>query len=278
MHRDSLANTIVVAVGVCLVCSFLVTAAAVGLRPIQEENVKCDIMKNILIASGVEASELTSNEKIKTMFGEKVTTRVIDLRDGSVVNGDEEKEKAFIASVAKPEQELDFAQAVEEFDPIKASEEPGKNEKLGKKEDVAGLKTLEHYSKVFIIPGEESDSYVFPIRGRGLWSTLKGFIALESDFNTVKGLTYYEHKETPGLGGEVDNPTWKAKWPGKSVFKDGDVKLTVIKGTVTAGDPGAEYEVDGLSGATITSNGVSKMLAFWFSEAGFKPYIDSQKK
>ena len=276
MQRDSLANTITVAVGVCLVCSFLVTLAAVGLRSLQLENQKADKMKNILVAAGVDKSELTSNKKIQEIFGEKVKTRVVDLRDGTTVNGDSEKEAAFVASVAKEGEELTFDEAMENFDPIKAADEKGKHEALGKKEDVAGLKTLEHYSKVFVIPSEEGNSYVFPIRGRGLWSTLKGYIALKNDFNTVQGLTYYEHAETPGLGGEVDNQSWKDKWQGKKVFRDGDVKLSVIKGTVTAEASGAEYEVDGLAGATITSNGVSKMLAFWFSDAGFKPFIDAQ--
>ena len=96
------------------------------------------------------------------------------------------------------------------------------------------------------------ESLVLPIEGYGLWKFLYGFIAIEDDLNTVRGITFYEHGETPGLGGEVDNPRWKARWVGQKVFgDDGEPKIEVIKGFAP---PPAEapYEVDGLSGATIT--------------------------
>src|SRR5690606_17188592 len=98
---------------------------------------------------------------------------------------------------------------------------------------------------------------ILPVHGYGLWSTLYGFMALESDLNTVVGLGFAEHGETPGLGGEVDNPSWKAKWPGKKVYKDGEVELGLIKGTVDPSSANADWQVDGLSGATLTSNEVS---------------------
>jgi Na+-transporting NADH:ubiquinone oxidoreductase subunit C len=114
---------------------------------------------------------------------------------------------------------------------------------------------------------------VIPIKGYGLWSTLYGFLALDRDGTTVRGLTYYQHGETPGLGGEVDNPRWKALWPGRKAYNDSwEPELTVIKGQ--AGPPSSDpYRVDGLSGATITSRGVSNMLQFWLSEDGFGPYL-----
>ena len=114
---------------------------------------------------------------------------------------------------------------------------------------------------------------VLPIEGYGLWSTLYGFLALDADTKTIRGLTYYQHLETPGLGGEVDNPSWKALWPGRVAFDDtGSPVISVIKGR--AGSPQEDpYRVDGLSGATITSRGVTHMLRFWLGEAGFAPYL-----
>ena len=130
---------------------------------------------------------------------------------------------------------------------------------------------------MFLIKGEGDaiEKYVFPVRGKGLWSILKGFIAVEKDFQTIAGLTYYEHAETPGLGGEVDNKNWKAKWVGKAIYgADGDVDIAVIKGIA---DNDNQYAVDGLSGATITSRGVTNMLQFWLGPEGFGTYIGKQK-
>ncbi len=101
---------------------------------------------------------------------------------------------------------------------------------------------------------------------------LKGYLALEPDFETVAGLTFYEHKETPGLGGEVENKTWKAQWDGKKVYKGEDVELHVVKGAADN-----EYEIDGLSGATITSNGVTNMIKYWMGPNGFQAFMEQQK-
>ena len=110
---------------------------------------------------------------------------------------------------------------------------------------------------------------ILPIRGYGLWGTLFGYIALEGDFNTVSGITYYEHKETPGLGAEVDNVDWKKSWIGKKIYQNNQVALTVIKGKVANDDPSKSYKVDGLSGATITGRGVSNMINYWFGNSGY---------
>ena len=109
-----------------------------------------------------------------------------------------------------------------------------------------------------------------PIRGYGLWGTLYGYIAIDSDLNTIRGLEFYAHKETPGLGAEVDNPKWKALWDGKSIYKDDQVEIEVIKGKVDPSNKMATYQVDGLSGATLTSRGVTNMLVYWFGESGYK--------
>ena len=121
---------------------------------------------------------------------------------------------------------------------------------------------------------EELEMVVIPVEGYGLWSTLYGFLALDKDTRTVRGLAYYEHGETPGLGGEVENPRWVALWPGRKVFdENGNVAIRVIKGA--AGPPESDpYRVDGLSGATITSRGVTNMLAFWLGDDAYGPFLD----
>jgi Na+-transporting NADH:ubiquinone oxidoreductase subunit C len=115
---------------------------------------------------------------------------------------------------------------------------------------------------------------ILPVEGRGLWSTLHGYLALDTDGNTVVGITFYQHSETPGLGGEVDNPKWKERWRGRKLFDEhGQLRIAVAKGA--AGPPESDpHRVDGLSGSTLTSRGVTNMLSFWMGENGFGPYLE----
>lgn len=121
--------------------------------------------------------------------------------------------------------------------------------------------------------------YIFPVEGKGLWSTMYGFMALSSDFKTVLGMGFYAHGETPGLGGEITNPKWLASFNGKSAFDEAmNPKLEVIKGEVDPSSDKAKYQIDGLSGATLTTKGVDKLIKFWLSEEGYLPYVTSQLK
>jgi Na+-transporting NADH:ubiquinone oxidoreductase subunit C len=143
------------------------------------------------------------------------------------------------------------------------------------KDDIASIGRRANYAPVYILKeGDAIKQVVLPVHGYGLWSTLYGFLALEGDFNTVRGLRFYEQAETPGLGGEVDNPKWRAQWAGKKIFDaDGNVEIRVIRGHVEPNTANAEYKVDGLSGATLTSNGVTNLLQFWLGDQGFGPYL-----
>ncbi|MEC7987688.1 MAG: NADH:ubiquinone reductase (Na(+)-transporting) subunit C, partial [Myxococcota bacterium] len=148
--------------------------------------------------------------------------------------------------------------------------------KLDKAKNKPQIKCHPTYEKIFnVYNGDTFDRVILPVEGKGLWSTMKGFISLASDGQTVKGLTFYSHGETPGLGGEIDNPNWKKQWINKKVYevtgKDKRVALNVRKG----GAKDADYDVDGLSGATLTSNGVTYLVEFWLGEDGYKPYLDS---
>jgi Na+-transporting NADH:ubiquinone oxidoreductase subunit C len=121
------------------------------------------------------------------------------------------------------------------------------------------------------------EKVILPIKGYGLWSTLYGFIALESDLKTVAGIGFYEHTETPGLGGEVDNPKWKSSWVGKQAYSDDALVLEVLKGKVDVSRDGAESKIDGLAGATLTTKGVDNLVKYWLGDQGFKPFIENLK-
>ena len=114
-----------------------------------------------------------------------------------------------------------------------------------------------------------------PVRGKGLWSTLKGFVSVSADDFTTRGITFYSHGETPGLGGEVDNPAWKAQWSTakKTLDADGQVILSVTK----SGAAGPN-DIDGLAGATITTQGVDKLIKYWLGNDGFGTYLKSKDK
>lgn len=256
MNRDSIGNTFFIAVALCLVCSGIVALSAVGLKPFQEKNKALDKKKNILAVSGLLDS--TNQGKAEELFTTMIDDHVIDLESGKDVTSE-------------------YPGGPGDFDPEASLEVEGQFVKLDPKADVAVLKKRENRAHVYVVKTSPSDPtpqmYIFPIRGKGLWSTLKGFIALDVDLKTVRGLTYYEHAETPGLGGEVDNPDWKNKWPKKTALTDdGKVAIRVVK------NASGDSAVDALSGATITSNGVSNMLQYWLGPDGFGPFIENVKR
>ena len=243
---------------VCLVCSVIVSSAAVGLRERQEANRLHDRRTNVLIAAGlVDIGARPSAEEVEAIFDERISPMVIDLKAGEEL----------------PDVDPDT------FDPRAARRDPEMSESAP--DNRAGIRRLPHRELVYYVydeNGEDIDLIVFPIQGDGLWSTLYGYIAVDSDTRTVRGLTYYEHGETPGLGGEVDNPRWQALWEGRKIYdEDWEPAVTVIKGS--AGPPDENpHEVDGLAGATITGRGVQYMLRFWFGEHGFGPFLENLRE
>jgi len=107
-------------------------------------------------------------------------------------------------------------------------------------------------------------SYIIPISGKGLWSTIYGYLALEKDLDTVKGITFYKHGETPGLGGEIEKEWFTSNFKGKKIYSPaGDlVSITVVKGKVQSLIPEDEayHYVDGISGSTLTGKGLTNFL------------------
>jgi len=239
------------AAAVCLVCAVLVSGSAVAPKSRQAANIERDRQRNVLVASGLAgADEQRTDEEMAERF-RGIRAVVVDLATG------------------EPLPEVDPA----EVNPLIEAGDPARSRPAS--DNPARIRRIENRSVVWRVESDgELEVLVLPVRGQGLWSVLHGFLALDGDLNTVRGITFYEHKETPGLGGEVDNPAWKALWPGRRVFAaTGDPVIEVARGLAgsTAEDP---HRVDGLAGATITSRGVTNLLRFWLDAGGFGPYLE----
>ncbi len=232
-------------------CSLMVAGAAVGLRPMQDENRKLDQKKNILLSAGLYDSE----KDIEQLFTD-IETRIFELETGEFVAED----------TISPEN----------FNQLQAATSSEMGQSLPAKEDIAGIRRLEKFSIVYLVKkGETIDQVILPIRGKGLWSTLYGYIAIGDDLTTVNGISFYEHGETPGLGGEIENPRWQALWKGKKIYNEADEEVVLIgkkKGNVDD-----IHHIDGLSGATLTTDGVDDLITFWFGANGFKPFLNRLK-
>ncbi len=253
LPNDNPKKTLFVAIMLCLICSILVSTAAVSLKPLQTSNKKDDIKRNILAVTGLSDQQGSLDE----LFS-RFEVKLVDLDTGLY--------------------------AISDIDPVvydqrKASADPMMSVALPGGQDIAGISRRANMAPVYLLTeGDTIKQVVLPVHGYGLWSTLYGFLSLEGDFNTITGLRFYEHAETPGLGGEVDNPKWRAKWDGKKVFdEEGNVEIRVIRGYVDAKTADAEHKVDGLSGATLTSNGVTNLLQYWLGDHGFGPYLKNMR-
>lgn len=241
MSRDSTSKVLTVAFLVCLVCSILVSVAAIGLKDRQTQNQEVEKRRNILQIARLYDPAKSVDEQFK-----KVSSRIVDLASGEFV----------------------------------AASDAGSRYVIPPAEDLAGIKVRPRSMEVYLV--EENgklQQVILPVYGKGLWSTMYGFIALAPDLTTVSGFGFYQHGETPGLGGEIDNRNWLAKWPGKVVYDEqGKVKLNVIKGEIDPGAVDARYKVDGISGATLTARGVSNLLAYWLGENGYRPFLSQLRK
>jgi Na+-transporting NADH:ubiquinone oxidoreductase subunit C len=256
MASETITKTIGVVVAICFVAAIFVASAAVGLKPIQEENKKNDLLKNILIAGDLYKPGKTD---ISKTFKSNIKSEMINLEDGTIL----------------PEDKFDNVLNLEDFDIKTIANSQVYGKEIPPDKDISGIKRMPKYMPVYeVLNKDKVEKYILPIYGKGLWSTLYGFIALDKDLHTIKGFTFYEHGETPGLGGEVDNPKWKHKWIGKQAYdKDWNLKIQVIKGKVDPNSDKSKYQVDGLSGSTLTTRGVNNLVRFWLSEDGYGKFI-----
>lgn len=238
-------HILLVAFLVCLVCGVVVSATAVALRPMQQENRLRFRQVNILQAADIYRPGM----ELQAAF-ERIERRFVELETGKQV-------------------EMPL-----EYDPWRAVRDPELSRPL--EEDPAHIRRVPRVAEVWLIQDEEGrlQRVVLPVRGLGAWSIMLGFIALEPDLNTIAGIRFYDHGETPGLGGEIEKARWQRNWVGKKLFDEsGAVAIEVVKGGVARDDPAFVHRVDAISGASITSRGVHNLVRFWVGEAGYGPYL-----
>jgi Na+-transporting NADH:ubiquinone oxidoreductase subunit C len=239
--RDSISNTLIVAIGLSLVCSVIVSSAAIVLKPVQARNEELFRQQIILDVAGL----MEPGGDIGQLF-EAIEPRTVDLETGSYVDdGDPE----LLVSI------------------------PGDL-------DLAGIGQRPRYVTVYLVmDGSNVEQVILPVYGKGLWSTMLGYLSVAPDGDTIKGLRFYAHGETPGLGDQMDKESWRAQVAGKLIYAGSDEpQIRVIKGLVQDGNPGAETMLDGMAGATLTGNGITGLLKYWTGPHGFGPYLKKYRE
>lgn len=253
-NKDSPGYIVGFSLGVCLVCSLGVSAAAILLKDKQDVNAEVAQQEKVLDVAGLlgPGGKLSAAE-VQQLFSERLVPVLVDLQTGELVaDADGVSPADFdMMKAAKA------ANVVADANDAKVRFQPKIGQLYYQVDDKGEVKKL-----------------IIPIEGYGLWGFLFGYIALEADGETISGITYYSHKETPGLGGEVDNPKWKGLWKGKKAFAPGkpEVAIQVVK------NANSEFEIDSLSGATITSRGVTYMMQFWLGDHGFGKFLQKVRE
>ena len=254
--NDTVSKILIVAVTLSIVFSVIVSGAAVTLRPAQERNEALSTRSNMLSAAGVIEAD-APNDKVAEAF-DRFEVLLVEMGTGEIVPAEKVNAKSAAA-----------------YEMRRASRDPDISR--GLKNDPAGINRQAMFRKAFVLKKNGTvERVVLPIHGYGLWSTMYGFVALEGDGNTVAGLRFYEHGETPGLGAKIQSPDWVAKWKGKKIYEPGNWEnpnFRLIKGGVGENTEGREHKVDALSGATLTSRGVESTINFWLGERGYAPFL-----
>ncbi len=232
-----------IALGVSLVCALVVSLTAVSLRPHYLANLEAERMARL--ASILDALDDVAVSKNP----EDIEARVVELESGR------------------------YSETIDplSFDARRAAHDPASNFSIPLEHDLAGIKRRARHAVVYLLRDSagQVDVLILPVRGVGYQSALYAFLALSGDANEILGLRFYEHGETPGLGSQIQDPDWEAQWPGKMAFGEtGQVTIRVGGSDSAGGD-----RVDGISGATRTSNGVDRLIRFWLGDLGFGPYL-----
>ncbi len=256
MPHESAPKTLAIALIICLVCSVLVSTAVITLRGMQDRNREMDKLKNVLAAGGILQA---GKQDIQSLYRERIRTELIDLRQG----------------IALPESLWNADLDPDHFDIKTIARHPLHSRPIPPELDIARIGRMPIVMAIYEVMDHDSVSrYILPVYGKGLWSTMYGLLAISGDLVHIEAFTFYEHGETPGLGGEVDNPRWKKLWKGKQVYDEqGHVLIRVVKGSVDPLSPQAAWSVDGLSGSTLTTRGVDRTIRFWLGEQGYGPFL-----
>lgn len=246
--NESRAKTIVVALLLSVVCSVLVTTATVVLRPIQTQNRAAEEQLRLdqLLASIPGMSEIVTEAG-----GSALTSVIVDLTEARAV------------------QRLDSASLQAALD------DPGNWSQLAPEQDTAGIGARPDIAQIFLLRDEDRISLlILPILGAGYNGPIRAMLALRGDMVTIAGLTITDQSETPGLGARIEEDAWQAQFAGKQLADEaGRLQFSVARGAART-----EYEVDGITGATRTSNAITRMIRFWVGPDGYGPLIDAVRR
>jgi Na+-transporting NADH:ubiquinone oxidoreductase subunit C len=245
VERESLARTLGVAGGVALVCSLAVSGAVHWLRPYQLAYRSIEENRAIVAVAGLEDGDAPLSDAEVVARYLELETWTVDLADGS------------------------HAPRAHDVDYRTALDDPTRSSALAPELDTAGLGRKPRYMPVYVLrDGTRIERIVLPVFGRGMWSTVYGFVSLRSDLVTVAAVRFYEHGETPGIGDRIQNGDWLASWAGKRAYDAaGGVALRVGSGTDGASS------VDAITGATVTVSAIDRFVRFWLGPAGFGPFL-----
>ena len=258
MNNDSPIKAFLVVLVVAVVCSSLVSAAVVILRPIQLNNQLLDRSRNIMHLTGLLTEGAEPGDEEMLALYKSLDTRIVDIDTGS----------------------FDSTVNADTFDKRRAASNPELSVLVPPEYDQANLKRRSRFAPVYLVWQEdELDRIILPIRGAAMWSTLYGYLALEADLNTVAAATFYEHAETPGLGDQITRPDWLAQWKGRQIYDaQGELRFAVSAGRVEPGSSKAQYEVDALTGATVTADAVTALVHYWLGPHGYQPLLDQLRE
>lgn len=257
--QDSTIRTFVVIGVLCLVCSLLVCISVVALKDLQEKAMNVDREKSILAAAQIA---FTDSDVSKT-YADRIEARLLDLSTGEFVT-DKDKLKSILGDGS-----------IDGYNFVSAAKLPDSSITIPADQDLAKIRTRAKYMPVYLVRSASGySSIILPFYGQGLWSTMYGYLSVGTDGNTIRGVKYYSHGETPGLGAEIENPAFTALWVNKKLYDEaGNVAFKVSKKVENK-----DYEVDALSGATLTSNGVSTSVEYWANSNGYGPFLQKVKK
>lgn len=248
-----------------VVVGSLLAITAMGLKEPQQNNLKQEKMKSILMATGAMSAD-DNMADAPALFEKIIKERLIVKSDGSikststgeVKNGD--AADAFNVQLQKV-----YAASVK---PIKAKYKKDPATML------AEIKKLDLEWPIYVAELNGETMYVVPMEGTGLWGPIWGYVTLASDLNTIKGVTLAHKGETPGLGAEIATPKFQEQFVGKTIYEgDKYVSIEVMKGGGGKSNP---HGVDGITGGTITSVGVGEML--YRSLDLYVPYFNTVQK
>ncbi|MGI9290836.1 MAG: Na(+)-translocating NADH-quinone reductase subunit C [Gammaproteobacteria bacterium] len=248
MDNDSPVKALLVVFVVALLCSVLVSVSVVTLRPVQERNALIERSRNIIALSGLvePGAQLAADDILQAI--EQLDVRVVEISSG----------------------EFTLSPEASDYDARAARNDPELSTVIDPEADLARLVRRENFAVVYLVwESDELTRVILPVYGQGMWSTMYGYIALEADFNTIAAMSFYEQAETAGLGDQVQSPEWLAGWVGRKVYAGPEEVRFRVASSASAND----YEVDGMSGATVTGDAVTRLIRYWFGLDGFGSFL-----